>query len=90
MATPRRFDLAQVRLWNHNVGVIAWNASRGLGEFEYEPTFLRLGLDLSPFMMPLRAGTFSFPGLNPDTFHGLPGLLADSLPDRYGHRLIDL
>jgi serine/threonine-protein kinase HipA len=90
MASNRQVDTATIRIWDHEVGAVAWNEERGIGEFEYEPSFLRHGLALSPLMLPLRNGIFSFPSLKRETFHGLPGLLADSLPDRYGNRLIDL
>lgn len=89
MARTRRVEVATVRAWDQNVGAVAWNADRGVGEFEYEPAFLRRNLDLAPLTMPPRPGVFSFPVLNRDTFHGLPGLLADSLPDRFGNRIID-
>ncbi|HVM62519.1 MAG TPA: type II toxin-antitoxin system HipA family toxin [Verrucomicrobiae bacterium] len=87
--TPR-VTVATVRLWNHDVGAVAWDEGRGVGRFEYYPAFLRLGLAVAPLTMPLRSGVFDFPALRRETFHGLPGLLADSLPDRYGNRLIDL
>jgi serine/threonine-protein kinase HipA len=90
MASNRRVNTATIQIWGHEVGAVAWNEGCGIGEFEYDPSFLRHGLDLSPLMMPLRNGIFSFPALKRETFHGLPGLLADSLPDRYGNQLIDL
>jgi serine/threonine-protein kinase HipA len=68
---------------------VAWNAERGVGEFEYDPGFVRQGPPIAPLMLPLRAGIFSFPTLKRETFHGLPGLLADALPDRFGNRIID-
>ncbi len=86
----KRVEVASVRLWGRDVGAVAWNESRGLAEFEFEPAFLPLGLDIAPLMMPLRKGIFSFPGLSRETFNGLPGLLADALPDRFGNRLIDV
>ena len=89
MARTRRVGVATVRLWGQDVGAVAWNADRGVGEFEYDPAFVRLGLDVAPLTMPLGAGVLSFPQLNRDTFHGLPGLLADALPDRFGNRIID-
>ncbi len=89
MARARRVDVATVRLWDRDVGAVAWNAGRGLGEFEYDPAFIRQGLEIAPLMLPLREGVASFPALNRDTFHGLPGLLADALPDRFGNRIID-
>lgn len=89
MAPARKVDVATIRLWNQDVGAVAWNEARGVGEFEYEPSFLRRNLNIAPLTMPLRAGVFSFPALNRDTFHGLPGLLADALPDRFGNRIIE-
>jgi len=90
MARTRPVDVASVKLWGSNVGAVAWNEQTGFGTFEYEPSFVRKGLEIAPLAMPLRDGTFSFPNLNRETFYGLPGLLSDSLPDRYGNRLIDL
>jgi serine/threonine-protein kinase HipA len=76
------------------VGAVAWDQDRGYGTFEYDPKFLEQGLDLSPLRMGLtsaRRGSarFSFPALSKKTFLGLPGLLADSLPDTFGNRIID-
>lgn len=89
MASSRRVDVATVRLWSRDVGAVAWDAERGVGTFEYEPAFVRQGLEVAPLAMPLRSGLLSFPELNRETYHGLPGLLADALPDRFGNRIID-
>ncbi len=89
MARTHRVDVATVRLWDRDVGAVAWNAERGMGEFEYDPGFVRQGPPIAPLTMPLRTGIFSFPALKRETFHGLPGLLADALPDRFGNRIID-
>jgi serine/threonine-protein kinase HipA len=75
-------------------GAVSWDKDRQLGTFEYEPDFLQHGLDLAPIHMPIeraRAGEtiFSFPTLPRSTFMGLPGLLADALPDRFGNAVID-
>ena len=83
-------SVATVRLWGKRVGAVAWNAEQGFAAFEYAPSFLRSSLEIAPLTMPLGAGIFSFPELNSRTYYGLPGLLADSLPDRYGTRLIEL
>jgi len=90
MARLRAVDVAVVRLWDRAVGAVAWNPDRGVAAFEYEPSFLRHGLDIAPLTMPLRRGMFSFPALNRATFNGLPGLLVDALPDRFGNRIIDV
>jgi serine/threonine-protein kinase HipA len=86
--------VAEVSLWGIQVGAVAWNEATNHGVFEFEPEFLKLDLDISPLKMPLaeaRNGKriFSFPALNTETFQGLPGLLADSLPDKFGNRLIE-
>lgn len=59
--------------------------------FEYDPHFVAFGIELAPLQMPVRAGyIYRFPDLNPKAFYGLPGLIADSLPDKYGNKLIDV
>jgi serine/threonine-protein kinase HipA len=91
-------DTAFVNIWNTLVGAVAWDASSGVATFEYDRAFLRKGWDLAPLQMPIGASRtlFRFPSLRQqtdpsmDTFKGLPGLLADALPDRYGHALINV
>jgi serine/threonine-protein kinase HipA len=82
--------VASVTLWDDPVGAVAWDGDRGFATFEYESSFLRKQLQIAPFTVPLNPEIYSFPELNGGTFHGLPGLLADSLPDRYGTRLIEV
>ncbi|MBU0992552.1 MAG: type II toxin-antitoxin system HipA family toxin [Proteobacteria bacterium] len=89
-----KVDTALIRLWGDVVGAVAWLEERQHGVFEYAPAFLKKGLDISPIHMGIREarqgnGTFFFPGLNRDTYLGLPGLLADSLPDKFGNSIID-
>ena len=86
----RSVKVATVTLWGRKVGAVAWDNDRGYGSFEYEPSFVNGGLEIAPLTMPLRSGVFSFPTLNRDTFRGLPGLLADSLPDTFGNSIIDI
>lgn len=88
-ASPRKVSAASVFLWGREVGAVAWDARAGLASFEYAPSFLREGYELSPLAMPRRPGIFSFPELRRESFLGLPGLLADSIPDRFGNALID-
>lgn len=91
MATSiKRTQVAMVLLWGREVGAVAWEGERNIARFEYDPSFLRRGLQISPIHLPLQSGIFSFPNLNRATFHGLPGLLADVLPDRFGNRIIEV
>lgn len=90
-------EVAEVRIWGQLAGAIRWDAQQQLGSFQYHPNFVKTGYDLSPIKMPISQGTrvHTFPELRKgrdqteDTFKGLPGLLADALPDRYGNKLID-
>lgn len=85
----RRVDTAQVLLWGRNIGAIFWDDKAGLGVFEYEPGFRRSGIELAPIRMPLGDRVYRFPELAATSFRGLPGLLADSLPDDFGNAVID-
>ena len=85
---------ATVKIWDQPVGAVLWDDSSQSGTFEFEPKFVKSGLDLAPFMMPIaelkRGNTlFEFKQLNKETFYGLPGLLADALPDKYGTTLLN-
>jgi serine/threonine-protein kinase HipA len=84
---------AFINLWDRRVGAVAWNAQSGLAAFEFDPAFLENQLDVAPIMMPAanaRNRIFTFPETrNNNTFKGLPGLLADMLPDKYGNALIN-
>lgn len=81
----------EVRLWGQRVGALAPVRHKpGVYEFQYAPSFVDSGLEISPLMMPLdKNRRYSFPALNPETYHGLPGLLADTLPDYFGNTLIN-
>jgi serine/threonine-protein kinase HipA len=81
--------LAEVRLWGSRIGAVFIGEDSDIAVFQYSERFLSSKIEVSPLAMPLRAAPYSFAELNPESFHGLPGLLADSLPDRYGHALID-
>ena len=85
---------AYINIWNKRVGAIAWNQNTGIATFEYQPSFFENEWDLSPLKMPMDGAAkkiFSFSELRDViTFKGLPGLLADVLPDKYGSRLINV
>ena len=80
---------ARVRLWGSDIGAVTWLPDRGIGVFQYTPEFTNSGIEVSPLMMPLRDAPYEFPSLPHKTFKGLPGMLADSLPDKFGNSLID-
>lgn len=81
-------DAARVIMFGIPVGTFRWDGRYGVVQFEYDRSFVGRGLEPSPLMMPVREGrVYSFAGLNRDTFMGLPGMLADSLPDTYGRAL---
>lgn len=80
---------AEVILWGRRIGAVSWEETRSVGVFQYDPAFVGVGIQVAPMMMPAREMPYEFPALNRDSFMGLPGLLADALPDRFGNRLID-
>jgi serine/threonine-protein kinase HipA len=81
--------IAEVQLWGRTIGAVSLDSGQDLAAFEYASEFVDSGIQLSPLHMPLARRIYTFPGLSRATFQGLPGLLADSLPDRFGHTLID-
>lgn len=91
-------DTAFVNIWGVRVGAVALDKTQQLASFEYEQAFLDYGWDLSPIKMPISRGPqiYNFPELRSarnsesDSFKGLPGLLADMLPDKYGNQLINI
>ena len=80
---------ANVILWGRRIGAVSWDETRSLGVFQYDPAFVAAGIDVAPLKMPAREAPYEFPALNRESFRGLPGMLADALPDRFGNRLID-
>jgi serine/threonine-protein kinase HipA len=82
-----KVDKINVNLWGTRVGVVFWNDD--LGYFEYDPVFLKSGIEIAPITMRTAKKTYSFSNLNKETFKGLPGMVADSLPDKFGNQLID-
>jgi serine/threonine-protein kinase HipA len=80
---------ADVLLWGRRIGAVLLEDGAETAIFQYTPEFAASGIEVSPLRMTLRAAPYSFPALGHETFKGLPGLLADSLPDRYGNALVD-
>lgn len=81
--------VAEVKLWGRTIGAVALADGGNVASFEYDNQFARSGIEIAPLTMPLASTVYRFPALGRDTFHGLPGLLADSLPDKFGNALID-
>ena len=85
-------NTAYINIWNKRVGAVSWDPERKLASFEYDAGFSANGWDIAPIKMPIEQSDviYSFPELiGTGTFKGLPGLLADILPDRYGNTLIN-
>ena len=81
--------LAEVRLWGETAGAVSLADGATVADFEFDGRFAKRGLEVAPLTMPLSSRVYRFPALRPESFHGLPGLLADLLPDRFGNALID-
>ena len=82
-------DLVEVRAWSRTVGAVALDPATGYYAFEYDNQWITKGQPLSPIYMPRQRGTFVFPQLSTQTYHRLPAMLADALPDRFGNALVD-
>ena len=93
-----KMNTAFVKIWGEIVGAIAWDEKTGLASFEYDAKFKKYNWELSPIKIPIGSAKkiITFPELRKnknteiDTFKGLPGLLADVLPDKYGNQLINM
>ncbi len=81
--------LVEVLAWDRTVGAVALDPSTGWYAFAYTPEWQASGIELAPLKMPLRPEPYQFPDLRPETFHRLPALLADALPDAFGNALVD-
>lgn len=83
-------DVAKVKMFGMNVGSFSWDYAYNVARFEYDAQFVGKGIEPAPLMMPVRLGRiYSFGNLNREVFNGLPGMLADALPDTYGRALLD-
>ncbi len=85
-------DAIAVELWGQRVGALSWDENRQIAGFQYDPDFIKAGLEVSPLLVPISnyAPVFYFPNLTgTKTFKGLPGFIADSLPEKFGNRLLD-
>ena len=81
--------VAEVRMWGRQIGAVAVDGPGQVATFEYTAAFMRSGIEVAPIMMPLSGRIYRFPDLPKESFHGLPGMLADALPDKFGNAVID-
>nr|WP_297768275.1 type II toxin-antitoxin system HipA family toxin [uncultured Butyrivibrio sp.] len=82
-------NTAEVYLWGTRIGIIHQDISKAYATFEYDANFISSGIELSPLRMPLSSNIYEFPALTGEPFWGMPGLVADSLPDRFGNTVIE-
>lgn len=82
-------DTAEVYLWGTRIGIIHQDTLKAYAAFEYDTNFVNSGIELSPLRMPLGKNIYEFPALVGEPFYGMPGLVADSLPDRFGNAVIE-
>lgn len=82
-------DTAEVYMWGTRIGIIHQDISKAYAAFEYDDNFVNSGIEVSPLRMPLGKNIYEFPALAGDPFYGMPGLVADSLPDRFGNAVIE-
>jgi serine/threonine-protein kinase HipA len=81
--------VAEVRLWGSSIGAVSVDRPGEIATFEYAAAFRRSGIEVAPLVMPLDQQIYNFPDLPKGSFHGLPGMLADALPDKFGNAVID-
>lgn len=82
------YKTANVYLWGTHIGTVLLTDESPIARFQYTDAFRDMGVEVSPLMMPLSATVFEFPDLPIRSFHGLPGLVSDSLPDKFGNKVI--
>ena len=82
-------EVIKITYQDNEVGAVSFDTEKGIGAFEYYPSFIEKGIELSPIKMPLSKQIYSFPELGFNTFKGLPGLIADSLPDDFGNAVLN-
>ena len=82
-------NTAEVFLWGTRIGIIHQDDDKPYISFEYDNEFINSGIEVAPIKMKLSSQVYDFPDLVGDAFHGAPGLIADSLPDKFGNKVIE-
>ena len=80
---------AEVYLWGTRIGIIHQDIEKSYASFEYDKDFIKSGIEVAPLRMPLAGNIYEFPGMVGEPFYGMPGLVADSLPDKFGNAVIE-
>lgn len=79
-----------VFLWGTKIGMLDYEPGQTeIATFEYDENFIKVGIELSPINVSTQNKIYNFDNISFNTFHGLPGFIADSLPDKFGNQLID-
>jgi hypothetical protein len=78
----------------NDIAAVVWNRETESTTIEFYESFANRQLDIAPLTMPLEdilrgERIFNFSSNRGKTFKGLPGMLADSLPDDYGNKILD-
>ncbi len=81
-------NTAEVYLWGTRIGILHLEDAGNYASFEYDSDFVKSRIEISPIQMPLSETVYAFPALAGSAFHGVPGLIADSLPDKFGNAII--
>ncbi|GAC14681.1 type II toxin-antitoxin system HipA family toxin [Aliiglaciecola lipolytica] len=82
-------EVVIVHYEDYEVGAVSYDTEKQLGAFEYTSAFIKSGIQLSPLKMPLSKQVYTFPEADFAAFKGLPGMIADSLPDDFGNAVIN-
>lgn len=84
-------NVVKVKLWGMDVGYLSWDKKAGVAVFEYDPSFIEQRLDIAPLTMsidsPRSHKQLPWIGDKDKLYQGLPPMIADSLPDKWGNSL---
>lgn len=76
----------EIYIWDKYVGALV-KTPQGIA-FQYSPEFMNLKLELSPINLPLNGKDIYINEFDWKNTEGIPGLIYDSLPDRFGTNLL--
>lgn len=79
----------EVKMWGTTIGYLHMDGNKPYAAYEYDEKFIQSGIQVAPLYMSLSNRVFEFPNLAETAFHGVPGMIADSLPDKFGNAIIN-